>query len=314
MKNKRGFEFSFAWLFAILAGGAILFLAIYGTTRFISTSRTELDTKTSTMLSVLLEPLKTSQEDVQSPPPIVFKQDARIYNNCFTTGNFGRQEIGVVTKSGIGSTWQDPSYGPSVYNKYIFSRKIEEGREFDILIKPFKIPFKVDDLIFFSSQDYCFIKAPEVIKEDLQGLGINNIALVEKEENCSKGSETVCFTDSGCDILVLGNADFSSGSVIKDKTSMYYTGPLLYGAIFADPEIYECNVKRLMLRTIALALIYQEKISFISKKDCNSALGADLTILISNARNLKSSKDLINVENKAKDIKEVNDMASCKIF
>lgn len=30
IKNKKGMEFSFVWLFAILAGTAILFLAIYG--------------------------------------------------------------------------------------------------------------------------------------------------------------------------------------------------------------------------------------------------------------------------------------------
>ena len=62
MKNKKALEMSFAWIFAIIAGIVILFLAIYATSQFIKTRRYEIDIQTAAKLAILLDPLETSLE------------------------------------------------------------------------------------------------------------------------------------------------------------------------------------------------------------------------------------------------------------
>jgi hypothetical protein len=61
--NKQGIEMGFSWIFAIIVGVVILFLAIYTTTRIIGTSRYELDTETAKKISILIDPLETSLGD-----------------------------------------------------------------------------------------------------------------------------------------------------------------------------------------------------------------------------------------------------------
>jgi len=46
----------------------------------------------------------------------------------------------------------------------------------------------------------------------------------------------------------------------------------MYAAIFSDKGNYECQVKRLMQRVAKLALLYEDKANFVSKRGCNSNL------------------------------------------
>jgi len=316
IKNKKAFEMSFAWMFAIIAGTAILFIAIYATSQFIETRRYEIDTQTSAKLAILLDPLETSLESGKSSL-LSFSSETRIFNDkCYTYGNFGEQSIGITSSSGIGKKWQTPSYGKPQYNKYIFSGSVEESKDFYVFSKPFKTPFKVSDLIIFSGQNYCFIQAPEAeeIKDELQGLNIKNAYFTDTKSNCSENSKKVCFSSSsGCDIAVYGNNyDFSSGYVSKEGKNLYYVDSLIYAALFSSPEVYECNVKRLMLRLVNLCLIYKDKIELLEKRGCSSNLDAHLTELANLANNLNSSKGLLLVQEKAQEIEQINE--ACKVY
>ena len=314
MKNKKAFEMSFAWIFAIIAGIAILFLAIYATSQFIKTRRYEIDIQTAAKLAILLDPLETSLEAGKSSV-IGFSSEARIYNDkCKDYGNFGEQKIGVTVNSGVGGKWQEPAYSKPFYNKYIFSDEIEQNKEFYVFSKPLKMPFKISDLIFFSGQEYCFIMSPGDIEDELQDLNIKNAHFTDKKSNCSENSKKVCFgQSSGCDIAVYGSGyEFESGYVAKEGKNLYYVGPLIYGAIFSSPEVYECNVKRLMLRLVNLCLIYKDKIEILEKKECNSLLDSHLNELINLART--DSPQLSAVKDKADEIDIINNAAVCKVF
>ncbi len=314
MKDKKAFEMNFAWIFSIIAGSAILFLAIYAASQIIETQGGEIDTKTSAKLSILLDPLETSLEEGKSSV-ISFSSETRIYNDkCYTYGNFGEQSIGVVSKEGLRGKWSAPSYAKPQYNKYIFSEEIEQNEEFYVFSQPFKMPFKVSDLIFILGQDYCFIQAPEKIKDDLEGLGIKNAQFTDKKENCSENSQKVCFSSSaGCDIAVYSdNYEFDSGYVNKKGKTLYYAGPLIYGTIFSSPEVYECNVKRLMLRLVNLCLMYKDKIEMLERKECSSVLDSHLTEMINLASS--NSSQLVVIQEKAEEIEMINNAAVCKIF
>ena len=311
MESKKGFEMSFAWMFAIIAGAIILFLAIYGASRFISSERFVVDAQTSTALSILIDPLETGVESGKASK-IQFNKEMRIYNDrCEVTGNFGSQEIGTTAKSGLGDKWQEPAYGKELHGKYLFSQEVEQGKEFMVMSVPFEFPFKVSDLIIFSGEEHCFFQATGEIKDDLEGLNLQGIQFTDDKNNCSEESKIICTGgDSGdCDIIVYEN------SVFKDGKALYYTENLLYAAIFSDSIVYECNIKRLInLRLVNLALVYKDKIEFVGKRGCNSLLEAPLAVLINSARELDSSKDLFSLLEIVKDIKDKNDDATCKIY
>jgi len=311
MKNKKGLEMSFSWMFAIIAGIAILFIAIYATSQFIKTRRTEIDIQTAAKLAILLDPLETSLESGKSSL-LSFDSETRIYNKCESYGNFGEQSIGIAKSSRIGEKWQEPAYGKPQYNKYIFSQDVEEAKEFYVISKPLNFPFKISDIIIFSGREYCFIQSPEEIKDELEDLGIKNINFTDKKSECSDKSTKVCFGQSaGCDIAVYGDTyDFSTGYVKNQGRELEYADGLLYAAIFSSPDIYDCNVKRLMLRLVNLCLIYKDKIEILEKRECSSLLDSHLSDMI----NLANSNNLLTIKDEANEIEQINEVAECKVY
>lgn len=306
--NKNGLEFSFTWLFAVIIGAVILVLAIYAATKLMSTGGLETSTATAKEIGILLNPLETSFEEGKTTS-ISVNTETRIYNGCDDdSGNFGKQLISVSQKS-FGK-FTEPSIEVSFPNKYIFSEDYEEGKKFYIFSKPFEFPFKIADLIYISSADkkYCFIDAPKNIEEELNQIKQENFAT----GNCStlNGFIRVCFgTLKNCEIRVNYNLKY----VEKNKSSAYFeTDALMYGAIFSEKNIYECQVKRLMQRAGELSSIYSKKSNLLSQKECNSNLELDsFKILLSD---YESSSDLSLLSNKADEIKGGNDAVSCGMW
>ena len=272
MVNKKALEFNFAWICAIIVGAVILFLAIYSASQLVRTNRNIQDTEIGKQIGILLSPVEASIESETSPGPIIFNTEARIYNDCDISGNFGSQEISVATKSGIGKDWEKQGIPSTFYNKYLFSSNIMEGKKFFLFSKSFEMPFRVGNLIFMWSnkEEYCFVNAPNEVKEVIESInaaGYKNLNLSE-DGKCKLGTRKVCFSGN-CDVVV----DINSKTVRKEKKVLYYEGSLLYGAIFTSPEIYECQTKRLMKRASELALLYNDKTQNLASAGCNSNLG-----------------------------------------
>jgi hypothetical protein len=315
MKNKKGFEFGFTWIFVILVGAVILFAAIYATTRLVDTSRIESDTYVSTELNNLLHPIETNLEESKFAK-VEFVQNTRVYNDCFVTGTFGKQQISTSSKSGIGDEWGRKSIRKSSFNKYIFSREYEEGEKLNVIVKPFEMPFKIGDLTILYSGGYCFVDPSSEIEDDLDDFSLNGqkdigIEVVNDIEDCSKGNEIVCFDQIGCDINVVSGNDV----VIKDEKELFYEGNLLYGAIFSDPEIYECQLKRLMKRAGELANLYAVKTEYLAGKGCGSNLENDLRDYVLTTDIVDSKDFLRDVVPLAKIMEDKNEVIStCKAF
>ena len=310
MKNIKGFEMSFSTIFALIAGAAILFLAIYFASRFIGTQQTRIDAETTAKLAVLMDPLETSMGESKSNI-LKFVTETRIYSRCSTEGEFGSQEIGIAS-SGFGNNWKKPTYGKEQYNKYVFSDEIEEGKNFYVFVTSFNLPFKVSDIFILTSKDYCFISAPESILEQLESLNPGNFNFTDSGADCPEESEKVCFSaSSNCDISVYGEYGYKQGYVSKEEKKMEYIGPLLYGAIFSSPDAYECNVKRLKMRTAKLASLYKDEIKILERTGCSSQLDAPLTGLIALA---STDSGLTALQASAEEIERVNSAAECRIF
>lgn len=313
---KKG-EFSFVWIFAILAGGSILVLAIYGAVQTGDSLRYKSDTEIGKSISILTDPLQAGFAD-SSYGKIVFQQETRLNNICFD-GEFGKNDISIATRSGVGEDWNLAGGATSVHNKYIFSKEKNEGFDYYVFSKPFNFPYKVSDLIFLMDGDYCFLGAPDEIIEEVGRLGIDNI--IFGAENCSSGAEKVCFgsNEGSCDSIVYGscsgNCDsvYDEGVVSKSGAELRYIGNLMWGAIFSDNAVYECNVKRLMFRTAWIAEVFSEKADYMNARDCGTGLKGEMITWRSMVSE-SGSEDLMRLRKLGDDLEKENDREVCGLW
>ena len=61
--NRKGVDFTFSWIFAIIAGAVILFSAIYITSQLIESGNVKRDTLVAGELANILNPIETNLED-----------------------------------------------------------------------------------------------------------------------------------------------------------------------------------------------------------------------------------------------------------
>ena len=300
----------FNWLFAIIAGGFILFLAIYASTKLITRSESTQNTEIAARLISFLDPMETGLASGKSSV-INFRTKSKTYFTCKEVSNppFGKQEISF-TDQPIGAKYGETGESISIYNKYVFVDNGIEGKSYFIFSVPFSMPYKVADIIILSANNYCFYNAPEEVVEDIEGLNIKNVVFANSSSKCS--GINVCFQGlSECDVRVNLQAKY----VEKEGKKLYYIDNLIYGAIFASPEIYECNVKRLMKKFVELGGVYIEKIKIIERNHCYSNIQPKLEVMMVEANKLSSSKALLNLDEKSKEIDQINKGAyACALY
>ena len=325
MRDKKGgIQFSFAWIFAIIAGVAILGLAIYFVVQFAGNSKEQINAQNAMSIGVLTNPLESSFESAKRSI-ITTNAETRIYTECESqetiTNNFGRQTIRTAEKTY--NQWsEDQGMNIRFQNKYIFAKDPVEGRRFYVFSKPFEMPFKIADLIYITSARdlYCFVDPVDDVEDEIEDLigdeetrsEYENFYLVKRKRECPQGSTSICFkrTESGCDVYV------SDSYVQKSSGRMYYEGDaLMYAAIFSDKEEYECQVKRLMNRAKKLFEIYQDKADFVLQKtECNSEIDMELIQMISLLNGYHSSQDVEVINILAQNIQYKNENAECRLW
>ncbi|MSS74467.1 hypothetical protein EXS72_02395 [Candidatus Pacearchaeota archaeon] len=315
--NKKGIEFSFSWIFAIIAGAVILISALYITTKLVGTERKIGDTFIASELNTILNPIETNLEDSKYTT-IKFLDETRVFNECSNQGTFGKQQISTSSKLGIGNEWGDKSIRKSSFNKYVFSRGTEEtqNKKLRVIVRPFFIPFKVGDLTMIYGKEYCFVNPPSDIEELVQDLSANGVQdiginITSNIPSCLADSTKVCFDIIGCEI----NVNTQSKIVSKYGKELHYSGEsLMLSAIFADPLIYECQLKRLMGRAGELGVLYSKKANYLEGSGCSNDLQNDLNEYVL-ATAINNSGNLDRVVFMSDDLEEKNgQLANCRIF
>jgi hypothetical protein len=323
--QKKGYEFSFSWFFAIIVGVVIIFLAVYITTKIVQTQRMGEEAKRGRQLATLLTPFETNLENGEFAT-IFIPSETKLFNNCSVDSTFGSQYFSTLIKSGIGGAWRSPndSVKSSFHNKYLFSSpEVYGSQRLYVLSKPFKFPFKIADLMIMWSdkEEYCFISPWPDVKTEIVNLKAENIHI---DSGCSSTAKNVCFgsSSSDCDITVSSNDKTVTHSGSRpvhyveslDDNDKY---ALLYAAIFSDPSIYECQIKRLMARASQLSELYELKSNYITQKGCRSAP------VLPDALNDYQTKitapgftsaSLSGVIPDAQSLKEKNAPLGCKLF
>lgn len=308
IKNKKAIAMSFNWIFAIIAGGFILFIAIYGAGKFIKTSEQATYTETAASLSSLFDPLETGLASGKAHL-INFKKDSKIFFDCNEKLNppFGKEYISFSEKT-LGDEYGESGGKVSIVNKYLFADNVVDGKSVYVFSKPFFMPFKVADItmIISGSEEYCFHDAPEKVREDLENLNLNSIIFVNSTSKCE--GVDVCFKGGNCDIVVEEN------HVKKRRDRLYYTEDMIYAAIFSSPSIYECNFKRLKNKFNEVAKIYIQKVNIMERQGCMPTIKDKLQTLVD--RDIQTSKDILEFSAAIEEIDSINRLsnAGCMLY
>jgi len=335
--SKRGYEFSFAWIFAIFVGGVIIFFAIYFATQIVGTQQTARDVSQSKSLGILLTPIETELEEGKFAK-IYLTDSTKLYFECkppSSSNPFGSQNLRMSIKPPLGQKWED-NQAPAVtfHNKYFFATGeptefneiyTEGEKNFYVLSKPLYLPFKIADLmiIYSDKQKFCFEnigQAPPDFRRRMNQINMTNVKLTGPCD--PKEYEVVCFGRS-CEISI----DQNQKKVIKNGKNLYYVlsseehdpYAMLYAAIFSDPDNYDCQVKRLMAHASKLVDIYYQKSNYIylrSATGCNgpeirSALQSLNTTLASG--NILALNQFIGNED-YRNLKESGGGIGCELF
>jgi hypothetical protein len=315
IKKNTNAEISmpFNWIFAIIAGVVILFLAIFITGKIGGMFDVTSSAETGSVLIALFNPLETGISSGKSQE-ISFKNDFKIILDCNSYDNrpFGLQTLRYFEKKS-NNKYSDESLELPIKNKYIFSEEIIEGNNIYLFSKPVYFPYKIADATIITSLKYCFFNPPENIKEDLSGLNPNNIVVSENIKNCS--GKIVCFdiSNNDCDIIVYTNDKI----VAKENYRVSYVDSLIYAAIFSSKENYECNLKRLINKFNELSLIYLDKMKIAKNSECKYYnLEPEIFQLMNTVKNLSDSLQLPYIEENLERIYRLNQLLfeGCKLF
>ncbi len=313
--RKKGIAMTFNWIFAIVAGGFILFLAIFAAGKFIRTSEQALYTETAASLISLFDPLETGLASGKAHE-IGFKKQSKVFFECQESGNsgFGKQRISFSEKT-LGDSYSEPGGRVSIKDKYIFAESVVEGKTIYVFSKPFFMGFKVNDLamVISAEDNYCFYDASEGIKDSLEGLNLGNIIFMNASSDCN--GINVCFAESRSSVDCQIRVDENQGYVLNRKEGkiVYYVGELIYPAIFSSPDIYECNVKRMKFKFDQLAGIYLDKIDIIEREGCSSNVGVKLASVLGG---IDDSRDLIGLYERVEEFDSINSQAlsGCQLW
>lgn len=314
LKDKRG-EFSFVWLFAIIAGTAFLVLAIYFAVQLGGAFKEGGDVQATKSLEILTNPLEAGFASTTTGK-ITFAKNTQINPSCYDEG-LGYHLISTVSESEVLKNENPPR--PTevrINNKYIFAEQ-EFGKDFYVMSKPFTLGLDISDMLFISTRQYCFIEAPEDIQKEMIALNFNSIKIQGVNQTCSEDSINVCFGFydlNNCDIFVEGTctdnryceSEFDTGYVEKDGERSYYLGNLLYGAIYSDTDDYECNVNRLLARSSEVFSIMRGKAEIMTSRGCNTLATEQLGIFSSTLR-ISDQGDLESIYVKSKQIEDLEE-------
>ena len=321
-KNKKAEIPAFGWIFAMIIGAVILFIAIFVVVRVTSTQKYKTNTELAAKLDSVLNPFAsvgsigaifTDTITLPSKTQINLVCEPSFLADDDSTNDLGAISLIISSEDELlNSIVKEAEAGQhKSYNKYIFGNSSMVGKELAIMSRPLELPFRVDDVIYITTKKYCFENTPDVIKQDIS-LEINEqrnpifdntkfYDIDKPETKCSTDEIRVCFGSCSMksgNILVKDNSNgnYDIGTVTiqgqsQNQGKPFVTLPLMYAAIFSDDMNYYCNLKRLMSKTAILADIYVKKSDILSgQRSCAvQSVRTNLLTLKSQAEKIASN-------------------------
>jgi len=315
-KGKKGY-IEFSWLFALIVGAIILFLAFYFIGAKLLIKTYEKTTEEAQGIDTLLNPFSYFGElKAKSSSAVNLQQKSTINFSCSQQDNqdlgYDSITLSVKNKEGLAR---------NVYDKYIFAEKEIEAKKLQALSIPLELPWRISEVLILWDYDkkYCFMNAPNAVKETLSDERLNISGIYFANSNCPENSTKVCFAtqNSDCEIKVNINPDGNTGTTFRQNKRIYFaTDSLMYASIFSDYNIYNCNIKRLASRLKYQIIIYEDKLNALRARGCNTNM--DFAALKQKVDSIIESGDvdenMFEMWQLSQEIKNANSRADCKLF
>jgi len=260
---KKTQAMPFAWIFALIIGGAILFLAIFFSGKLFETSSQQTEAELARSLDILINPLSSFQASISNR----ISMPEKIQVNFSCDKNADSNTISLRTARG-----KEP-FSYVIKNKYIFADDFD-SKELWVFSKPFEPAWKVDNLNYLVSKNYCFVNPSESIKREMSAFNSSFIQVVSDRAVCKDNAVDVCFSGV-CDITV----NYAEKTVkIKTSSLRFIDDSTMYGAIFGSKN-YGCNLERLLKRMDFQADVFLQKADIIASRGCNEIAALKQEIL-----------------------------------
>jgi len=315
-KSKKAQAPEFNWIFVIIVGAVILFLAVMFSGKLIKTSTYQQSAELLPAFDVLLNPFSSVGNLVKT---IRLQSEVIAEINCSQDNEnpLGSEKVRTKIKGAFGRWSEFTDFPYAFYDKYVFADQLE-GKTFYVFSKPFEMPFKIDEMIYMTYDNYCFVNAPSDIEQEIAAIELETLKI-----ECSGNEKRVCFgSTTGCEVTVKGDdLDYNTGYVEKIENNarkrLYFaTRSLMYGAIFASSSNYNCNFARLMERLKQLTSIYKRKADTLTIKGCDMmAISGLIEKLGSKANTVKgpgAEKEMLYEA--AKELENLNVAITCPVF
>jgi len=266
MIKQRKSQAEFAWLFSLIIGAMILFLAIFFAGKVFQTGTSLTQAETLRTFDVLLNPFSSAGNIVSLTlsKSIEMPYQTELNFSCSDTG----EKLSLRTIEKKNGEWT--SY--TIKNKYLFANSSIQGKKFWTFSKPFELPWRIDDMIYIipETERYCFVdlSIPSDIKTELGMINSTVINMVGSIAQC-EDAKTVCFITGDCDIQI----HYSNYYLTKKGVpGQFYFGDdaSMYAAIFSSKQIYDCNIKRLLSRLPEQAGIYYNLANKLNSEGCGN--------------------------------------------
>jgi hypothetical protein len=309
---------SFAWIFSIIVGAVFFFLAFFFITQYgKKTAEPQREAIVESGISVLVEPFSAIGSLVEAQGSVLeFPPETYVEFGCNVDGDYSE----IKARSTKERTF---SLIKKAYDKYIFSSAIAtKGKEnYFAFSMPLKDPFYIATPVIIVTNNYCFVSLPSYeMEEELKAIS-EKINLTKYRFNftdCPPGYLKVCgdTSTSGCDISISSLP--ACGGKCGYVGGKFWWGDLVYPAIFADSDVYNCNLERILERMKTLADIYLNKTAML--EGCNTGdISEKLKELKNAIGNFKGSKDgnnLVSLYNKIAALEAANEALpkECKVF
>jgi len=254
--GKKG-VIEFGWIFSIIVGAVVLFLAFYFIGTHMAREGMVKETLEAQNLDAALNPFGYLSIMNATKNPLELSAKSEVEIRCDSSGAIGYDSIktiGTGKNAGAGIV-------RNVYDKYIYADisgiqlKSMEGMAVSL-----KAPWRIADLIMLwpFGKKYCFTESvPEEIRDEMNRTGIQNIFIEYGNESCPEESATIGISCSrGYDISICQKENYIEKNGVK---LFYYGNSLMYAAVFSEQELYNCNLNRLGKRLALQGSLYEAK-------------------------------------------------------
>jgi hypothetical protein len=306
---------SFAWIFSIIVGAVFFFLAFFFVTQYgKKTAEPQREAIVESGISVLVEPFSAIGSLVEAQGSVLeFPPETYVEFGCNVDGDYSE----IKARSTKERTF---SLIKKAYDKYIFSSPIAtKGKEnYFAFSMPLKEPFYIATPVIIVTNNYCFVGLPYEMQEELKAISekINltkyRFNFTQTSGECPTGYITVC--ERGCNFQI----QFLCGGKCGFVGNKFWWGDLVYPAIFADSEVYNCNLKRILGRMETLADIYKAKANNLQGCSVGQIVSSldSLKNTISKIKNLQNTQNWIEFYNQITALEAANEALpkECKVF